>query len=122
MSTDATTVSVATNQTEIAVSYAALILADEGIEITSEKLQNLLKAAHIEDIEPIWTTLFAKALQGKEVKNILTAFSTSVPEVERQNPLVDEPDQNEPDEGIEILDGGDGNDSDMEGGMLDLFG
>ncbi|KAF2474473.1 ribosomal protein P1, partial [Lindgomyces ingoldianus] len=57
---------------EIATSYAALILADEGLKITPEKLQTLLKAAGIEDVEPIWTTLFANALKDKNVKELLT--------------------------------------------------
>ena len=61
-----------TNKAEQAVAFAALILADESIEITPEKLQNLLHAAGIEDVEPIWTTLFAKALKDKNVKDILT--------------------------------------------------
>jgi len=56
---------------DYAVSYAALILADEGIEITAEKLGTLLKAAKVEDVEPIWMTLFAKALEGKDVKDLL---------------------------------------------------
>ncbi|KAK6531577.1 hypothetical protein TWF694_002769 [Orbilia ellipsospora] len=55
---------------ELAVSYAALILADEQLDITAEKLQTLLKAASV-DIEPIWTSLFAKALDGKDVKDLL---------------------------------------------------
>jgi len=55
---------------ELAVSYAALILADEQIDITAEKLNTLLKAASV-DIEPIWTSLFAKALEGKDVKDLL---------------------------------------------------
>ncbi|KAI5837543.1 60S acidic ribosomal protein P1 [Morchella snyderi] len=56
---------------ELAVSYAALILADDGIEITADKLQSLIKAASCTDVEPIWTTLFAKALEGKDVKDML---------------------------------------------------
>lgn len=54
----------------IAVSYAALVLADDGVEITSDKLQTLLKAANV-DVEPIYATLFAKALEGKDVKDLL---------------------------------------------------
>ncbi|KAI9883610.1 MAG: 60S acidic ribosomal protein P1 [Watsoniomyces obsoletus] len=56
---------------ELAASYAALILADDGVDITADKLQTLIKAAKIEDVEPIWTTLFAKALDGKDVKDLL---------------------------------------------------
>ncbi|EXF84816.1 60S acidic ribosomal protein P1 [Colletotrichum orchidophilum] len=57
---------------ELASSYAALILADDGVEITADKLQTLIKAAKIEDVEPIWTSLFAKALEGKDVKDLLS--------------------------------------------------
>ncbi|PGH07809.1 60S acidic ribosomal protein P1 [Blastomyces parvus] len=56
---------------ELAVSYAALILADDGVDVTSDKLQSLLKAADIQDVEPIWSSLFAKALEGKDVKDLL---------------------------------------------------
>ncbi|KKY32544.1 putative 60s acidic ribosomal protein p1 [Diaporthe ampelina] len=56
---------------ELASSYAALILADADVEITADKLQNLIKASGNE-IEPIWTSLFAKALEGKDVKELLT--------------------------------------------------
>ena len=49
---------------ELAVSYAALILADEGVEITSDKILSLTSAAKVE-VEPIWASLFAKALEGE---------------------------------------------------------
>lgn len=70
---------------ETATSYAALILADEHVDITAEKLQTLLKAAGIEDIEPIWTTLFAKALQGKDIKDLLTSVTTTGPTAGQQS-------------------------------------
>ncbi|KAI0885629.1 ribosomal protein 60S [Annulohypoxylon maeteangense] len=57
---------------ELASSYAALILADDGVEITADKLQTLLKAAKVVDVEPIWTQLIAKALEGKDVKDLLS--------------------------------------------------
>jgi ribosomal protein L12E/L44/L45/RPP1/RPP2 len=34
----------------------------------------LIKAAKIEDVEPICTVLFAKALEGKDVKELLVGF------------------------------------------------
>merc|ERR1711964_11114 len=64
---------------ELAVSYAALILANDGVDITADKLQTIIKAAKIDDVEPIWTSLFAKALEGKDVKDLLL---TSDPVVE----------------------------------------
>ncbi|MCJ1255539.1 60S acidic ribosomal protein P1 [Lignoscripta atroalba] len=59
------------SNSELATSYAALILADEDIDITADKLQTIIKAAKLDDVEPIWTTLFAKALEGKNVKDML---------------------------------------------------
>ncbi|KAL8746710.1 MAG: hypothetical protein Q9190_001303 [Brigantiaea leucoxantha] len=56
---------------ELATSYAALILADEDLEVTADKLQTLLKSANVVDVEPIWTTLYSRALEGKDVKQML---------------------------------------------------
>ncbi|KAF9233055.1 60S acidic ribosomal protein P1 [Melanogaster broomeanus] len=56
---------------DLAATYAALILADEGIEITSDKILALTGAADVE-LEPIWATLLAKALEGKDVKDLLS--------------------------------------------------
>ncbi|GAA6000888.1 60S acidic ribosomal protein P1 [Rhodotorula paludigena] len=56
---------------ELASTYAALILADEGLEITSDKLVAICQAANVE-LEPIWASLLAKALEGKDVKDLLT--------------------------------------------------
>lgn len=77
--TTATTTGRSKINPEQAVAFAALILADDNITVTPEKLQNLLKAAGITEVEPIWTTLFANALKGKDVKDILTAVATSGP-------------------------------------------
>ncbi|KAI1113023.1 60s acidic ribosomal protein-domain-containing protein [Nemania sp. NC0429] len=57
---------------ELASSYAALILADDGLEITADKIQSLIKAAGVDEVEPIWAQLFAKALEGKDVKDLLS--------------------------------------------------
>ncbi|KAB5592678.1 hypothetical protein CTheo_3878 [Ceratobasidium theobromae] len=56
---------------ELAATYAALILADDGIEITSDKILATTNAAGVE-LEPIWATLLAKALEGKNVKDLLS--------------------------------------------------
>ncbi|CAK7265434.1 60S acidic ribosomal protein P1 [Sporothrix epigloea] len=57
---------------ELATSYAALILADDGVEITADKINTIIRAANVEDVEPIWAQLFAKALEGKDVKDLLS--------------------------------------------------
>tara|TARA_B110000305_G_C18797455_1_gene341124 strand:+ start:124 stop:309 length:186 start_codon:yes stop_codon:yes gene_type:complete len=46
---------------ELACTYAALMLHDDGLEITAEKLNKVIKASGNE-VEPYWPTLFAKAL------------------------------------------------------------
>ncbi|TKY90479.1 hypothetical protein EX895_000477 [Sporisorium graminicola] len=56
---------------DLAATYASLILADEGLEITSEKIVQLTTAAGVA-VEPIWASLLAKALEGKDVKELLT--------------------------------------------------
>jgi large subunit ribosomal protein LP1 len=115
---------MSTNKAEQAVAFAALILADESVAITPEKLQVLLKAAGIEDVEPIWTTLFAKALEGKDVKDILTKVVASVPTVgeaptekpnEEDNWTVNDGWKDK--DGIDICEG-----SDDEDFGMDLFG
>ncbi|GAA5843782.1 hypothetical protein JCM9279_000141 [Rhodotorula babjevae] len=56
---------------ELASTYAALILADEGLEITADKIVAIASAANVE-VEPIWASLLAKALEGKDIKELLT--------------------------------------------------
>ncbi|PLB36376.1 ribosomal protein P1 [Aspergillus candidus] len=64
---------------ELACSYAALILADDGVEVTADKLQTLLSAAKVPEVEPIWTSIFAKALEGKDIKDLLTNVGSAGP-------------------------------------------
>jgi len=52
--------------TRKACTYAALILADDGLDITSENLQALLEASGVE-VEAIFPKLFSKAFEGKDV-------------------------------------------------------
>ena len=56
---------------ELAATYAALILADAELEISADKIVALTSAAKVE-LEPIWATLLAKALEGKNVVELLT--------------------------------------------------
>ena len=61
---------------ELACTYAALILADDEVAITADKLSTILKAANVE-IEPFWTGLFAKALTGIDVKDLISNVGAS---------------------------------------------
>jgi large subunit ribosomal protein LP1 len=108
---------------ELAVSYATLILADDSLAITPEKLQTLLKAAGIEDVEPIWTTLFAKALEGKDVKDILTTIATSGPAIGEASATAKTDKKDDEGTGDDEKSGvDDGDDSDMDDLGLGLFG
>lgn len=61
---------------ESSISYAALILADADIDITADKLQAVTKAAGAE-VNSLWTDVYAKALEGKELKEVLFSFAAS---------------------------------------------
>ena len=56
---------------ELACTYAALILHDDGIKITAEKISTLVKAANVE-VESYWPALFAKLLEKRSVEDLIT--------------------------------------------------
>ncbi|XP_062588522.1 large ribosomal subunit protein P1-like [Saccostrea cucullata] len=60
---------------ELACVYAALILADDQVAITGEKINTILKAAGV-SVEPYWPSLFAKALDGVNVKEMISNISS----------------------------------------------
>ncbi|SCU89980.1 LADA_0F00980g1_1 [Lachancea dasiensis] len=59
---------------ETALSYAALILADSEIEVSSDKLLTLTTAANV-PVEGIWADIFSKALEAQDLKSLMTNFS-----------------------------------------------
>ncbi|KAK6201702.1 60S acidic ribosomal protein P1-A [Scheffersomyces amazonensis] len=61
---------------ETALSYAALILADSEVEVTSEKLLTLVQKANVE-VEGIWADIFAKALEGQNLKDLFFNISAA---------------------------------------------
>ena len=65
---------------ELACTYAALMLHDDGLEITAEKLSKIIKASGNE-VEPYWPALFAKALKGQDVGELLTNLASAGPAV-----------------------------------------
>lgn len=62
--------------TETALSYAAIILADSELEVSSENLLKLVQGANIE-IDGIWGQIFSKALEGKDLQSLLFSFDVS---------------------------------------------
>merc|ERR1712112_228161 len=59
------------SNSELACVYAALILADDDVAVTPEKLTTILKAAGVE-VEPYWPGLFCKALESCNIKDLIT--------------------------------------------------
>ncbi|XP_054760047.1 large ribosomal subunit protein P1-like [Lytechinus pictus] len=58
------------NTSELACVYSALILQDDEVPITADKLQTLIKAAGV-NVEPYWCSLFAKALSSVDLSTLI---------------------------------------------------
>jgi len=56
---------------ELACTYACLILHDDGIAITADKIATLVKAAGI-SVEGYWPSLFAKLCEKRSVEDLIT--------------------------------------------------
>jgi large subunit ribosomal protein LP1 len=55
---------------ELACTYAALILHDDGVEATVDNIKAILGAAKVE-VEPYWPMLFAKLLEKKSLDDFI---------------------------------------------------
>jgi large subunit ribosomal protein LP1 len=55
---------------ELACTYAALILADEKVPVTADKINALLKAANV-TVAPFWPGLFARVLEKRDVEELI---------------------------------------------------
>merc|ERR1740115_376198 len=63
-----------TEHDELCCTYAALLLHDDGLEVSAEKLNQVIKATGNE-VESYWPGLFAKALVGQDISALLTKVS-----------------------------------------------
>eukprot|EP00177_Eucheuma_denticulatum_P005228 GFKZ01009525.1.p1 GENE.GFKZ01009525.1~~GFKZ01009525.1.p1 ORF type:complete len:107 (+),score=33.00 GFKZ01009525.1:216-536(+) len=55
---------------EMACVYAALVLHDDGIQITEDKIKSLTEAAGI-TVEPYWPAMFAKLLENVNMDDLI---------------------------------------------------
>jgi large subunit ribosomal protein LP1 len=55
---------------ELACTYAALILHDDGIPVTADKIAALVKAANV-SVESFWPGLFAKLVEKRNIEDLI---------------------------------------------------
>ena len=67
---------MALSNDELACIYSALILADDNIDIKGDKIATILKAADYE-IESYWPGLFAGALEGVNVGDLIRSIGSA---------------------------------------------
>ena len=63
---------------QLCCAYAALMLHDDGLEVSAEKLDKVIKASG-NTIESYWTGMFAKALEGQDIEKLLTSIASAGP-------------------------------------------
>ncbi len=59
---------------ELACVYAALILDDDGIPISGDKIKNLLTAAGVQ-VESYWVDLFAEYFKNCDINELIKGTS-----------------------------------------------
>ena len=102
---------------ELACTYASLILHDEGLEITEDKIATLLKEANV-TIEPYWPSLFSRVLADKDITDLImsgqggaaggaaTSSTGGAPTSEGETEAASEPEPEPEEESDEDLGGG----------------
>ncbi|KAL8120297.1 hypothetical protein AgCh_017455 [Apium graveolens] len=55
---------------ELGCTYACLILSDDGIPVTSEKISTILKAANV-NVESYWPSLFSKLAEKRSIDDLV---------------------------------------------------
>ena len=60
---------------ELCCAYSSLILQDEGADVTADNISKLITASGNE-VESYWPGLFAKAISGVDLKDLLSNIGT----------------------------------------------
>jgi len=63
---------------ELAVTYAALILYDDNVQITAEKINSIVKAAGL-NIPPFWANLYSSVLGKHKIDDLILNAGGSAP-------------------------------------------
>jgi large subunit ribosomal protein LP1 len=67
---------IAMSQSEAACVYAALILHDDNVPITAEKIRTLVEAAGFEGFDSIYADVYAKNLAKLDIKQLLSGLGS----------------------------------------------
>ncbi|KAH0791606.1 60S acidic ribosomal protein P1 [Histomonas meleagridis] len=100
---------------ELAVVYAALILNDDGIEITADKINKLISAAGVK-LESYWVDLFAEYFKNHDITELVkgTALGGAAPAAgAASGPAEEKKEEEKKKEEEEVVE--------MMGGFDDLF-
>ena len=102
---------------ELACVYAALILNDDNIEITNEKIKDIMEAAGVK-VETYWIDLFTEYFKTHEITELikgtpLGGAQNSTTSADTNTPTTTEETKDDKNEEEEI---------EMTGGFDDLFG
>ena len=100
---------------ELSCAYAALILNDDNIEITKEKIDSILNAAGVK-VESYWVELFAEYFKNHNISELIKGTSLGGSQTNsnfESNPQESENDKNEEKKEEEEVE--------LEGGFDDLF-
>nr|CAH7735114.1 unnamed protein product [Callosobruchus chinensis] len=94
-----------TTNAELACVCSAFILADDDIAITGEKIQTILKAANV-DVGPYWPGLFARALEGVNLKELITRTESGAAAApgKEENKKEEEPEESDDDMDLGLFD------------------
>ena len=99
---------------ELAVVYAALILNDDGIEISADKINKLISAAGVK-LESYWVDLFAEYFKNHDITELVkgTALGGASPAAGAASGPAEEKKEEEKKEEEEVVE--------LAGGFDDLF-